>query len=151
MENQEFTLRNVIARNKQNYMNPDGTIKSGWEEEGCAWAIQDYYSSRGSLMDFSEDDWAAAAEQGWTKEEVGLLCLGADYTDSMEHMQDSSTNDDPGFRRVMVKKYGYIILPGPDEAALEAVKNIKDSDVDWGDIETDDAEIVESCSEDGSI
>lgn len=239
MENQKFSLRSTIAKYKEDYTLPDGSVKQLWADEGCAWAIQDYYGSRGSLLDFTEDDWAAAAEEGWSKEEVATLCLGDDYldrhlealqfyvleagnnltesyytlfrelrsaksfsvegyeelfqfknavrlmydirfkqmrpvyitfgkeengccyylglqflgeADSSLYMRESAEEDsDPGYRRVMVKKYGYIILPGPDDAALEAVKNISDGEVDWGDIETDDAEIIENCCKDGSI
>lgn len=238
MEGQKFTLRNTIAKYKEDYTLPDGSTKQLWADEGCAWAIQDYYSSLGSLLDFTEDDWAAAAEEGWSKEEVATLCLGDDYldrhlealqfyvfeggnslsesyyslfrelrsakffpvdgyedffqfmnavrlmyddrfkqmrpvyitfgkkdgrcyylglqflgeSDSSPYMRESAEEDvDPGYRRVRVKKYGYVVLPGPDEAALEAVKDITDEKVDWGSIETDDAEIIENCSEDGSI
>lgn len=236
MEGQEFTLRNTIAKYKEDYTLPDGSVKQLWADEGSAWAIQDYYGSRGSLLDFTEDDWAAAAEEGWSKEEVATLCLGDDYlnrhlealqfyvleagnnlpesyytlfrelrsaksfsaegyedffqfqnavrlmydtrfqqmrpvyitfgkrdghcyylglqflgeADSSPYMRESA-KEDPGYRRVMVKRYGYIILPGPDEAALEAVKSISADEVDWGDIDTDDAEIIENCCEDGSI
>ena len=238
MKSQEFTLRNTIAKHKEDYTLPDGSTKQLWVDEGCAWAIQDYYGSRGTLLDFTEDDWAAAAEEGWSKEEVATLCLGDDYldrhlealqfyvfeagnnltesyytlfrelrsakffsvdeyedffqfqnavrlmydirfqqmrpvyitfgkkdgrcyylglqflgeADSSLYMRESAEEDsDPGYRRVRVKKYGYIVLPGPDEAALESVKNISVDEVDWGGIETDDAEIVETCREDGSI
>lgn len=238
MKKPELTLRSFIAKTKADYTLPDGSVKQLWADEGCAWAIQDYYSSRGSLLDFTDDDWAAAAEEGWSKEEVALLCLENDYLNrhleacqfclleagdnptelyynlfrelrpakaftvdgyedffqfknavrlmydirfrqmrpvyitfgkkdgrcyylglqflgesaSSPYMRESAEEDsDPGYRRVRVKKYGYIVLPGPDEAALEAVKDISDDKVDWGSIEVDDAEIIENCRADGSI
>ena len=34
----------------------------------------DYHSSVGSTLDFSEDDWKVCEENGWSKDEVLILC-----------------------------------------------------------------------------
>lgn len=68
------TLRDWIAEEKQWYSKKYGGIDWHWTSEGSAWAIQDYCSSIGSLLDFTEDDFAAAAEEGWRRDEVRRLC-----------------------------------------------------------------------------
>lgn len=69
----DITLRDVIARNKQTYIAPDGSVDRLWAEEGCAWSIQDYHSMKGSLLDFTRDDFKVAAEEGWSLTDLGTL------------------------------------------------------------------------------
>lgn len=69
-----YTLRSVMQRNKQHYIKPDGSVDPHWADEGSAWAIQEYYGSKGSLLDFTEDDFAAANEEGWSRCLVEDLC-----------------------------------------------------------------------------
>jgi len=55
------------------------------------------------------------------------------------------------YRRVMVKRYGFADVPSESDAqALEKVKDMGHSDFDWGDVDTDDAEIVDVLDEHGN-
>lgn len=69
-----FTLRNKIeeakAEYQKRYNNPDWR----WTSEGMSYVIQDYHSSKGSVMDFIEDDWKVCKEYGWMLDEVCMLC-----------------------------------------------------------------------------
>jgi len=68
-----FTLRNKIKESKAWYMKKYGTLYWRWYDEGLPWAIQDYESSVG-LEDFTDDDWAAAEENGLNRAQVEYLC-----------------------------------------------------------------------------
>ena len=70
----EFTLRNQIEENKAWHMKHFGCLNWQWTDEGLPHTIQDYHSSKGSVLVFTDDDWAVAAEHGWTREEVEELC-----------------------------------------------------------------------------
>lgn len=70
----EFTLRKQIEENKAWHMEHFGCLNWQWTDEGLPHTIQDYHSSKGSTLDFTDDDWAVAAEHGWTREEVEELC-----------------------------------------------------------------------------
>lgn len=75
------TLREFLAEEKQKYLDEYGKIDWQRTDEGSAWTIQNYYGSVGSLLDFTEDDFAAAAEEGWLRELVECLCGEEDYDD----------------------------------------------------------------------
>lgn len=68
------SLRELLAKEKQQYLDKYGKIDWQWTDEGSAWVIQDYYGSKGSLLDFTKDDFVAAAEEGWSRELVAWLC-----------------------------------------------------------------------------
>lgn len=68
------SLRELLSKEKQQYLDEYGKIDWQWTDEGSAWIIQDYYGSKGSLLDFTEDDFTAAAEEGWSRELVKSLC-----------------------------------------------------------------------------
>lgn len=68
------SLRGLLAKEKQQYLDEYGKIDWQWTDEGSAWVIQDYYGCKGSLLDFTEDDFTAAAEEGWSHDEVRKLC-----------------------------------------------------------------------------
>ena len=70
----KYILRSILERSKSSYLREDNTIDPLWYDEGSAWAIQDYYGGIGSLQDFTEDDWAAAEEEGWPRGLVEELC-----------------------------------------------------------------------------
>lgn len=70
----EYTLRNVLNKAKESYDLTNESDRHYWEAEGVPWAIQDYHSCKGSVLDFADDDWRAAAEYGWNRAEVEWLC-----------------------------------------------------------------------------
>ena len=69
-----ITLRKKIEESKAWYLQRYGVLDWQWEDEGLPYAIMDYHSSVGSTLDFSEDDWKACEENGWSKYEVLILC-----------------------------------------------------------------------------
>lgn len=74
MDINSFTLRTTIERNKNFYLDRCGKLDWQWEDEGLIWAIQDYHSCKGSVDDFTDDDWKVVEENGLTKEEVKQFC-----------------------------------------------------------------------------
>ena len=70
----KLCLRNKIEESKAWYLQKYGTLDWQWYDEGLIWAVQDYHSCKGSVLDFTEDDWLAAEENGLTREEVELFC-----------------------------------------------------------------------------
>lgn len=55
------------------------------------------------------------------------------------------------YRRVMVKRYGFAQIPSnSDKEALEKVKLMGRGDFDWGDVDTDDAEVIDVMDEHGN-
>jgi len=81
----KFTLRNKISEAKASYVDPDGSMNQYWRSEGLPWAIQDYHSSVGSILDFTGDDIAALNENGWTLMEAYELCEGETPDEVMEN------------------------------------------------------------------
>lgn len=71
---ENYTLRRKIEDVKADYLSRHRNLDWQYTDEGLPWAIQDYHSSVGSVMDFSEDDWAVCKENGWTLDEVCSLC-----------------------------------------------------------------------------
>lgn len=69
----DFTLRSTIERNQKFYLDRYGQSNGQWTDEWLAWAIQDYHSCKGSLEDFTDDDWKVIEENGLTKEKVKEL------------------------------------------------------------------------------
>lgn len=69
-----LTLRKKIEDTKAEYIKRYGKLDWKFTDEGLPWAIQDYHGSKGSVMDFTEDDWAVCKENGWTLDEVCKLC-----------------------------------------------------------------------------
>lgn len=69
-----FCLRNIINQNRQWYSQHYNGLNWQWYDEGIPYAILDYYGSVGSLLDFTEDDWAACRENGWSFGEIAELC-----------------------------------------------------------------------------
>ena len=70
----EFCLRNQIDKSKALYLQKYGKLDWQWYDEGLIYSIMDYHSCKGSTLDFTEDDWLAAEENGLTKEEVEYYC-----------------------------------------------------------------------------
>ncbi len=70
----EFTLRKKIEDAKAEHLRHYGVLDWQWFDEVLIWTIQDYHSSKGSVLDFTEDDKAALEENGWSLEEVRKLC-----------------------------------------------------------------------------
>lgn len=68
-----YTLRNELRRTKESYDLTNDSDRHYWEAEGVPWTIQDYHSCKGSTLDFTEDDWAVAAEHGWSRADVEWL------------------------------------------------------------------------------
>ena len=61
------TLREKIEESKALYL-------QRWTDEGLPYSITDYHSSIGSTLDFSDDDWKVCEENGWSKDEILILC-----------------------------------------------------------------------------
>ncbi len=72
--NEKLTLRKKIEDTKTDYLRHYGDLNRKFTDEGLPWTIQDYHGSVGSVMDFTEDDWLACKENGWTLGEVLALC-----------------------------------------------------------------------------
>ena len=66
----DYTLRSTIDRNKQFYLEHYGKLDAQWTDEGLIWSIIDYYACKGSVEDFTEDDWKVIKECGLNKEHV---------------------------------------------------------------------------------
>jgi hypothetical protein len=69
-----FTLRNKIEESKAMYLERRGKLDWQWTDEGLPYAIMDYHSCVGSVLDFTDDDWQVAEENGFSREEVITLC-----------------------------------------------------------------------------
>ena len=67
----DFTLRSTIERNKKFYLDRYG--KLDWQ-----WTDEDYHSCKGSIEDFTDDDWKVVEENGLTKEQVVEFCESED-------------------------------------------------------------------------
>lgn len=74
-----MTLRNELAKSQQWHREHYGVLGWQWTDEGIPYAILDYHSGVGSTFDFTDDDWAAAEECGWSREEVEELCEMPDF------------------------------------------------------------------------
>ncbi len=80
----EFTLRNKIAEVKADFHERGGRDEH-WSET-LAWTLQDYHGSKGSVMDFTEDDWQVCKENNLALVEVLALC-------DEEYLDNSSITD----------------------------------------------------------
>lgn len=80
-----FTLRNKIEEAKAEYQE-DGGPDWRWTDEGLPYAIMDYHGSKGSVMDFTEDDWHVCKENGFSIEEVCRLCDELWHIDEVESL-----------------------------------------------------------------
>ena len=69
-----FTLRNKIEEAKATYLERYKKLDWKWTDEGLPYAIMDYHSCIGSVLDFTEDDWQTAEENGFSRDEVIALC-----------------------------------------------------------------------------
>ena len=84
----KFTLRNYIAEAKERYTDLFGTISQYWRDEGLPYAIMDYHSSVGSILDFTSDDIAVCIENGWTLDEVIDLCSDETANSHYENLKN---------------------------------------------------------------
>ena len=93
----DFTLRNKIAEAKADF-HPKGGRDEYWSET-LAWTFQDYHSSKGSVLDFTEDDWCVCKENGLTLSEVLTLCdeeeFGDPNTETLEYFFSNFPDDMP--------------------------------------------------------
>ena len=69
-----YTLRNKIEESRRWYMEKYKRLGWQWTDEGLPYAIMDYHSCVGSVLDFTDDDWQVAEENGFSREEVITLC-----------------------------------------------------------------------------
>lgn len=70
----KFCLRNKIDESKAWYLRKYGKLDWQWYDEGLIYAVMDYHSCKGSLLNFTEDDWLAAEENGLTRAKVEYIC-----------------------------------------------------------------------------
>lgn len=68
------TLRKRVEDTKAEYMKRYGKLDRQYTDESLPCAIQEYHGSVGSVMNFTEDDWLACKEHGWTLDNVCRLC-----------------------------------------------------------------------------
>lgn len=73
-----FTLRNKIEEAKAIYLKRDRKLDWQWTDEGLPYAIMDCHSCIGSVLDFTDDDWQAAEENGFSRSDVIALCEDSD-------------------------------------------------------------------------
>lgn len=69
-----YTLRNKIEESRRWYMEKSKRLGWQWTDEGLPYAIMDYHSCVGSVLDFTDDDWQVAEENGFSRDEVITLC-----------------------------------------------------------------------------
>lgn len=98
---EKLSLRKKIEDEKVDYLSRYGELNWKFTDEGLPWAIQDYHSCIGSVMDFTEDDWQVCKEYGFTLDEVCALCDderfsgGVDrLTEFLETMPDDIPKED---------------------------------------------------------
>ena len=68
------TLREKIEESKAWYLQKYGALDWRWTDEGLPYSITDYHSSIGSTLDFSDDYWKVCEENGWSRDEILILC-----------------------------------------------------------------------------
>jgi hypothetical protein len=94
----EITLRAKVEENKAQYLERYGELNWQWVDEGLPNTIMDYHGSIGSVLDFTEDDWRACKENGWTLDEVLTLCDEEEFSpngDSLEQFFSNFPDDMP--------------------------------------------------------
>ena len=69
-----FTLRKKIEEEKAWCLQHFGKLDWRWTDEALPWTIMEYHGGIGSTADFTEDDWQAAEENGFSRAEVIDLC-----------------------------------------------------------------------------
>jgi len=69
-----YTLRSKIEESRRWYMEKYKRLGWQWTDEGLPYAIMDYHSCVGSVLDFTDDDWQVAEENGFSRDEVITLC-----------------------------------------------------------------------------
>lgn len=92
----DFTLRNKIAEVKADFHQKGG--RDEYWSETLAWTLQDYHGSRGSVLNFTDDDWRVCKENGLTLEEVLTLCDEEEFStdsDSLEQFFSNFPDDMP--------------------------------------------------------
>lgn len=67
-----YTLRKKIDEAKAEFHEKGG--RDEYWSETLAWTLQDYHGSKGSVLDFTKDDWLACRDNGLTLSEVLELC-----------------------------------------------------------------------------
>lgn len=80
------TLRKKMDQAQAEYQERYGKLDWKWTDEGLPYTIQDYHGSRGSVMDFTEDDWLVCRESGYSIEEVCRLCGELWFSDEVESL-----------------------------------------------------------------
>lgn len=82
----EFTLRNKINKEKADF-HKKGRRDEYWSET-LALVLQDYHSSKGSVLDFTEDDWRVCKENNLTLSEVLMLCDEARFVPDVDSLEE---------------------------------------------------------------
>lgn len=75
-----YTLRSKIEESRRWYMEKYKRLGWQWTDEGLPYAIMDYHSCVGSVLDFTDDDWQVAEENGFSRDEV-IITLCEDRED----------------------------------------------------------------------
>ena len=83
----ENTLRQKIEESKAWYIEHFGELNWQWVDEGLPNTIMDYHGSVGSVLDFTEDDWLACKENGWTLDEVCKLCNERRFCEDVDNLE----------------------------------------------------------------
>lgn len=82
-----FTLRKKIEEAKAEYQKNYGELNWRWTDEGVPYTIMDYHSSKGSVMDFTEDDWRVCKEYDWTLEDVCTVCNEHRFREDVDNLE----------------------------------------------------------------
>lgn len=82
------TLRERIEKNKAWHIKHYGGLNWNWEDEGLPNAISDYHSGVGSVLNFTEDDWRACMENGYSLDEVCDLCDEREFQSDVNSLSD---------------------------------------------------------------
>ena len=85
--NEKITLRKKIEDTKADHLRRYGELNWKYTDEGLPYAIQDYHGSVGSVLDFTEDDWLACKENGWTMNEVLELCDEKEFSSDVDSLE----------------------------------------------------------------
>lgn len=102
-----FTLRNKIAEQRNDYEKRN--MMEYWEDEGMLFAIMDYSFSKGSVMDFSEDDWRVCKECGFSIHEVCECCGEEHFSPNVDNLEE--------FLRLYLEAWEHEDMPGEQMAA----------------------------------
>lgn len=82
----ELTLRNMIEDAKGKYLERNGMLDRYWKDEGLIFTLESYYSSIGSVLNFTEDDWQACKGNDLSLYDVVSACCEPWFHEEMSEI-----------------------------------------------------------------